>query len=157
MFHEILMKELCNFFSITREMLLSKRRTGEIVMLRMIYANILNDSPIKYTCSEIAAILNKKDHATILYYFEKHKDYVNTKDRKYLNYYESFNNYWTTALKVDVYTPILYKKWFAFFHFCNKDVEGNYILKEKDRSLLLDDLIKIPIKDGTKTSFKKSI
>lgn len=66
--HFEIIRKTCEYLKVKESEVLSKNRKNEYVIARMIIVDLLlNQSSFKYTLTQIAEILGKRDHTTIIH------------------------------------------------------------------------------------------
>lgn len=86
---------VCDYFNITREMLLSKSRKRNIVQARQI-AMYMSRNMINCSLSTIGSELGGKDHATVLHAYSTVSDLIST-DKTFKQYVTDIESMLTTA------------------------------------------------------------
>jgi hypothetical protein len=144
-YHELLLNKLSEFFNTPVETILLKSRKQKLVFIRTIAANILYESKLHYTLTDIALILKRRDHGAIMHYLKSVTFYKQTNYHKFLNQYDSFLTYWSDCLEnenSEHSKSSLYLKWNFKIQDIPKDVYGNYLFNESLINELLHDFSK---------------
>lgn len=84
-----LIHKVCDIMGVPVHLLLSKRRTPELVAIRCYIANKLLTKPMNTTT--IGRLLNR-DHSTIIHYKGLQKDFLDTKDPLYIETIKKIEN-----------------------------------------------------------------
>jgi chromosomal replication initiator protein len=78
---EAVMTVVCDYFSVTREELVSKVRKHNFVRARMFIAYFLKN---ERNTVELGRTIGNRDHSTIVYYRHQIADYLSIGDREYV-------------------------------------------------------------------------
>ena len=87
---EILASVVEDVTKISKDKLISKVRTRELVELRMICSNVLKNNHENLTVNMIGSML-QIDHSTVSYYGKSSKTLMSLKNNNYKNLYETIN------------------------------------------------------------------
>lgn len=94
---EFLTKTIEEITGITKEELISKRRTRALVELRMIGSVLMKENYVKMTVEKIGSLFNV-DHSSVSHYTKTHKDLMLQRDGKYKSMYEKINRSYSQSI-----------------------------------------------------------